>query len=1113
MITIIAKKTTMVVANKTTDVVVVTQKGPKGDPGSGGSGSGTFVGLSDTPVDFTGAGGKAVQVNPTATGLEFVPSTSGGDMSTAVYDTNNNGRVDTSDAVITHKLDTGNPHSVKAAQLPDLATGVAATPAVTANTAKTGITTTQSSAIVANTAKTGITPTQSSAIVANTAKTGITTTQSSAIVANTAKTGITPAQSSAIVANTAKVVITPTQSSAIVANTAKVGITPTQSSAIVANTAKTGITTLQASAISANTAKTGITPAQSSAIVANTAKTGITTTQASAIVANTAKTGITTAQSSAIVANTAKTGITTAQSSAIVANTAKVVITPAQSSAIVANTAKTGITPAQSSAIVANTAKTGITTTQASAISANTAKVGITTLQASAIVANTAKTGITTTQAANITEIINQIAPEMLTATPLVWAGSTTSPGTINIGDAPRGHRVVNNYYADSPYNATTKLWGIVITRNTNADPHPTTANQANWFHQDLYLTDGTKWTHFATNGGAWTPWQQVASTAYVDTGDASTLTSAKSYADNLAIEKVANKAAASAITPVAGMALYIQSSDGKGNVWQAATGAAVGTYTDNGGAYCGTVFIPTGGDGSTAWVRDYANTMTPEMFGAIGDGVIDDLTAFQQLFTSVPTNTNITMSNNYLIGGQVIAGNKNLFIDAKGSTLTFVGDTSGFSMWGAITKFTVDGGVYIGDNTNRDAKGSILAQIIFRFTDEPGPSNIRNVHINSVFIADANIGIKFAGTRGTVIVGPTEGNGRVECENCKVTFSTIQHSIGVVGGLGYGLQFSTARYGSSIGNTFRQCQRHELYMSEGNEYQSIGDTFYQHRYDVFDGHLLPATMLSRSQNMTVTSPRYYDCYGGCFGVDQDTNYGPCKNVNIINPTMYNCHELYSFIGPQNPAIDGAGPYNVRIEGFKIYHDINESVSCMNIYSAEGFYLSGEINTNVALAGVHRNISIEDNGAYLKDITIDLQMQDLTVSSVGIQIPPSVCTGNNIIDMSSSITNCNLPVEYLTTTSNGNIKGPRDEIYSVTFQPGGAAGVAPGSQTSGAITVPTAVLGTNTSVVVMPPEDTKGCQITGTLASLNRIDIYIYNGTNATAYFGTLPWAVKLVKI
>ena len=75
---------------------------------------------------------------------------------------------------------------------------------VNLNTAKTGITTSQSTAITDNTSKTGITTSQASAIVTNTAKTGITTSQASAITANTAKTGITTSQADAITANTAK---------------------------------------------------------------------------------------------------------------------------------------------------------------------------------------------------------------------------------------------------------------------------------------------------------------------------------------------------------------------------------------------------------------------------------------------------------------------------------------------------------------------------------------------------------------------------------------------------------------------------------------------------------------------------------------------------------------------------------------------------------------------------------------------------------------------------------------------------------------------------------------------------------------------------------------------
>ena len=72
--------------------------------------------------------------------------------------------------------------------------------AIAANTAKTGISSAQTSAITANTAKTGITSSQANAITANTAKTGISSAQTSAITANTAKTGITSSQATAITA-------------------------------------------------------------------------------------------------------------------------------------------------------------------------------------------------------------------------------------------------------------------------------------------------------------------------------------------------------------------------------------------------------------------------------------------------------------------------------------------------------------------------------------------------------------------------------------------------------------------------------------------------------------------------------------------------------------------------------------------------------------------------------------------------------------------------------------------------------------------------------------------------------------------------------------------------
>lgn len=63
------------------------------------------------------------------------------------------------------------------------------------------------------------------------------------------------------------------------------------------------------------------------------------------------------------------------------------------------------------------------------------------------------------------------------------------------------------------------------------------------------------------------------------------------------------DKAEAITNTPVNGVVRFIGGTDG--GWFKEITGASAATYSDNGGAYCGTRFIPTGGDGSAAWVRD----------------------------------------------------------------------------------------------------------------------------------------------------------------------------------------------------------------------------------------------------------------------------------------------------------------------------------------------------------------------------------------------------------------------------------------------------------------------------------------------------------------------------
>jgi len=94
------------------------------------------------------------------------------------------------------------------------------------------------------------------------------------------------------------------------------------------------------------------------------------------------------------------------------------------------------------------------------------------------------------------------------------------------------------------------------------------------------------------------------------------------------ASNNASNKTAAAAFDIAAGTRIFIESLDGGWFI--AKTGAAAGTYSDNGGSFCGTVFIPTGGDGSTAWVRDYNGAVNVKWFGVKIDNTTDDAPAFQ---------------------------------------------------------------------------------------------------------------------------------------------------------------------------------------------------------------------------------------------------------------------------------------------------------------------------------------------------------------------------------------------------------------------------------------------------------------------------------------------------
>jgi len=69
------------------------------------------------------------------------------------------------------------------------------------------------------------------------------------------------------------------------------------------------------------------------------------------------------------------------------------------------------------------------------------------------------------------------------------------------------------------------------------------------------------------------------------------------------------------------------------GGHFRGVTGAAPATYVDNNG----TIIVPTGGDGSTAWLREDVGYVTPQMFGA-STALADNAPQFRDMFNYAGT-------------------------------------------------------------------------------------------------------------------------------------------------------------------------------------------------------------------------------------------------------------------------------------------------------------------------------------------------------------------------------------------------------------------------------------------------------------------------------------------
>jgi hypothetical protein len=110
------------------------------------------------------------------------------------------------------------------------------------------------------------------------------------------------------------------------------------------------------------------------------------------------------------------------------------------------------------------------------------------------------------------------------------------------------------------------------------------------------------------------------------------------------ALPGVVNVAALRLLMPVATFGAttlgYTTAGDGGGASYRAVVGAAAATYVDNGGS----IIVPTGGDGSAAWLLNVGTTIDVRQFGARPAGLdgLDNSPAIQAALTQLRVNGGI---------------------------------------------------------------------------------------------------------------------------------------------------------------------------------------------------------------------------------------------------------------------------------------------------------------------------------------------------------------------------------------------------------------------------------------------------------------------------------------
>jgi hypothetical protein len=408
-----------------------------------------------------------------------------------------------------------------------------------------------------------------------------------------------------------------------------------------------------------------------------------------------------------------------------------------------------------------------------------------------------------------------------------------------------------------------------------------------------------------------------------------------------------------------------------------------------------GTSLIPVVESGTTvkATLQQIRNVITPEDYGAVGDGVANDTVALQAALTALSAGDTLEMNGNYKINASLTITDKTrIRITGKGRVF-LSGAASGayiFQLVGTCDDIEIDGLTLVGENNSGYGQTAIGAA---------SGQTISNTRFHDLNITQINVGISLnAFPSGT-------------WTRAMVYANILKDIPGTVSGSGYGIHIPNTTDSHIFDNTIENCDRHSIYQASGTNCNNViaNNVIRKHRFTTGDGSFRSAAVIARSSNVSFIGNKFSQCKDCCLEIAHVTSDSAnCTNVLVEGNSFTNrANAVHTIlVGEQavptsyattrvtirnntfddNLSVTAALPPNIYIlNGSDIYIENNTFIRRNVTSSLSGVILAGDdtyLNANSQIA----NISVRNNTA----------ISDATAGTAGfVNICEQLATGDS----------------------------------------------------------------------------------------------------------------------